>query len=382
MGGTNSVWNLGTLAVGTNSGSASSQGVGIQTFTQTAGLVLADKVRFIHFIGGTPGAYETMRSTYELGTADSAATLSINSIAIGSTEVTTKSRSTLKFNNGRIEAFDSTRTGGQTATGVQPATTALIAGGISVFDAQDDRRILHIELADTGTHTLAAGAGRTLEVSPTAVISGPGGVSIEGPGTVFYNTANTYAGLTTVNSGTLELARTATDIIRYGGGLDLRDGAVVFDYYQFSTPHSWVRTGVAASAATGFAAGQFRSGTANADYALGYFDDGSTVVLRRTLRGDADLNGVVDFDDFLALQNGFDSAVDWQGGNFDYLGRTDFNDFLILQNHFGQSMNGMPVAITAQQVAAMTAFARSVPEPAVTAVLLAALPLIRRRRVA
>ena len=65
--------------------------------------------------------------------------------------------------------------------------------------------------------------------------------------------------------------------------------------------------------------------------------------------GDADLDGSVDFPDFLALSAGFGQSGGWAEGDFDASGAVEFPDFLILAENFGQ-------------VAASTA---SVPEPSV-----------------
>ena len=102
----------------------------------------------------------------------------------------------------------------------------------------------------------------------------------------------------------------------------------------------------------------------------------------KLLDGDANLNGAVDFNDFLILQNNFGLAgTKFTQGNFNFDGATDFNDFLVLQNNFGQSVTGQPVAFTSQQVAAMTAWAQSVPEPTSLAVIgIGAVATLRRRR--
>ncbi|MGC4031165.1 MAG: PEP-CTERM sorting domain-containing protein [Tepidisphaeraceae bacterium] len=92
-----------------------------------------------------------------------------------------------------------------------------------------------------------------------------------------------------------------------------------------------------------------------------YWDDFASGAV---LDGDADLDGDVDFTDFLALQANFGSAATtFVQGNFNYDATTDFNDFLILQANFGKSTTGDTVTVTASDVAAMTAFATTVPEP-------------------
>ena len=54
--------------------------------------------------------------------------------------------------------------------------------------------------------------------------------------------------------------------------------------------------------------------------------------------GDADLNGVVEFVDFLEVSKNFGQEVDsWSDGDFDANGVVDFPDFLTLSGNFGQS---------------------------------------------
>ena len=74
----------------------------------------------------------------------------------------------------------------------------------------------------------------------------------------------------------------------------------------------------------------------------GTFDEADRIhwieSLSGSLLGDTDLNGSVDFLDFLALANGFGmSDTGWTGGDFDGSGSTDFLDFLTLANNFGKS---------------------------------------------
>ena len=61
-------------------------------------------------------------------------------------------------------------------------------------------------------------------------------------------------------------------------------------------------------------------------------------VLAQTRRGDANLDGKVDFQDFIALANNFgreEHWISWQTGDFNGDGRVDFADFLILAKNFG-----------------------------------------------
>lgn len=77
--------------------------------------------------------------------------------------------------------------------------------------------------------------------------------------------------------------------------------------------------------------------------------------LAETFFGDTDLNGSVEFADFLALSAGFGSEGGWAAGDFDGSGDVAFADFLLLSTNFG----------SARAVAA-----HSVPEPSAVALCL------------
>ncbi len=89
--------------------------------------------------------------------------------------------------------------------------------------------------------------------------------------------------------------------------------------------------------------------------------------LANVTKGDADMNGEVDFSDFLALSGAFETDGGWAGGDFDGSGLTDFVDFLTLSGNFGQTVTAVA----------------SVPEPSSVALASFAMfvfGLLRRRR--
>lgn len=55
-----------------------------------------------------------------------------------------------------------------------------------------------------------------------------------------------------------------------------------------------------------------------------------------TIAGDADLDGQVQFSDFILLAENFNAETNWSGGDFDGSGVADFSDFLILARNFGR----------------------------------------------
>ncbi|MDB5328833.1 MAG: hypothetical protein JWM57_4402 [Phycisphaerales bacterium] len=233
----------------------------------------------------------------------------------------------------------------------------------------------NLSLAGTGTHFI------------TGVVSGGGSLTVAGTATL--SGANTYTGTTTVKAGSLKLATAAQSPVLTGaGGADIQGGKLLLDYTGGSSPIASIKSllnGEYAANSGNFTAGQIRSTTAAAaGKTIGYGDNGTnTVTLMYTLAGDANLNGTVDFNDFLVLQNNFNApGTRFDQGNFNYDGVTDFNDFLMLQNNFGQSITGQAVSFTKAQVAAITAFAsENVPEPTLmTAAGLGMAAVLRRSR--
>ena len=61
--------------------------------------------------------------------------------------------------------------------------------------------------------------------------------------------------------------------------------------------------------------------------------------LAETFFGDADLDGAVQFSDFLALSSAFGQAGGWAQGDFDGDGQIQFSDFLTLSSNFGMGSN-------------------------------------------
>ncbi|MDB5325878.1 MAG: putative serine/threonine phosphatase [Phycisphaerales bacterium] len=264
------------------------------------------------------------------------------------------------------------------------------------------------------------GAG-SVSVGP---MSGGGSITKTNSGTLkFIGANNTLSGLLTINNGTVEIDGNATlggvlgsGMLAVGNGvtsntvqlaagsgssvvssltigsgatLDITNNRLAIHYGNSADPYATILPLLESGFNGGLENGTgIVSSTAalpanSGRYTVGSGDDGAgTILLMYTLSGDANLDGKVDFNDFLLLQNSFGQAgTRFDQGNFNYDGATDFNDFLALQNNFGQSVTGLRVTITSGQVATMAAFAlRAVPEPTVFAVPgLATLMLARRR---
>ncbi|MDP9175567.1 MAG: PEP-CTERM sorting domain-containing protein [Planctomycetota bacterium] len=114
---------------------------------------------------------------------------------------------------------------------------------------------------------------------------------------------------------------------------------------------------------------------------------------------DANLDGKVDFSDFVILSNHFGGTfTSWDQGNFNYDPTVDFSDFVILSNNFGQGVTGngtgaspkelaqynalaATFGISKSQIAAWDAAIASLPEPGSAGLIaIGAVSLLRRRR--
>jgi hypothetical protein len=59
------------------------------------------------------------------------------------------------------------------------------------------------------------------------------------------------------------------------------------------------------------------------------------ILIRYTTYGDADLNGTVNFDDYVRTDNGFNQGLSgWVNGDFDYSGDVDFDDYVLIDLGF------------------------------------------------
>jgi autotransporter-associated beta strand protein len=118
---------------------------------------------------------------------------------------------------------------------------------------------------------------------------------------------------------------------------------------------------------------------------LGYRDDAgtTTVLVRYTYLGDADLNGQVDVNDLGALATAWQTTGLWKDGDFDYNNSVDVNDLGLLATNW-QAGVGNPLGPGSLQEALSQLGLPNVtvPEPTTVGVLaLGALGLTRRRRV-
>ena len=65
-------------------------------------------------------------------------------------------------------------------------------------------------------------------------------------------------------------------------------------------------------------------------------------VLASSRFGDVDLDGDVEFDDFLVLSANFGRVDGWASGDFDGSGQIEFSDFFLLSTNFGRNVVSVP----------------------------------------
>jgi T5SS/PEP-CTERM-associated repeat protein len=251
-----------------------------------------------------------------------------------------------------------------------------------------------------GGSTTAAGGSGALNISGgSASISGT--LKAWNDGTIVWSSGSLSAsslqlsggGKMYVSSGGNKVLRVSSLTVdsANAGKLDLSDNDMIVDY-SGSSPlatiqsliqagyngGSWTGDGITSSsaAAASLSAHKTALGYAEASALFGSFPatfsgqsvDSTSILIRYTLSGDANLDGTVDTLDFNSLAANFGSSINlWSAANFNYDGAIDTLDFNLLASNFALIL---PTATAAEGVI--------IPEPATLALLLLA-PLIRRR---
>ncbi len=357
---------------------------------------------------------------------------------------------TLRFtrggtNNGRIGgAAGTVEFGGAAGT---PTYTSAIGRTIDATHVRvTDKAILNVLGTYAAKHTTVTGnatfhpsgpqaypAGSTLDVSGGEVYldsdAGSAASATLGvhasAGKIYLNTSQHFADLdldgtaqADITPAGLNQHTVVTRALAITGNarLDLGANQLVVDYAGPASPLPAVR----AMIASGYnAAGTKWTGPgivstlaqSNPDKALGYGEaavalaiapnatapwlgntvDGTSVLIRMTKFGDANLDGAVDFNDLVKLAQNYDTgAADrvWTQGDFTYDGLVDFNDLVKLAQNYETALPNaaaIPGATPEFARAFSAAAAASVPEPSAALTALAACGLAalgRRRRAA
>jgi len=74
--------------------------------------------------------------------------------------------------------------------------------------------------------------------------------------------------------------------------------------------------------------------------------DGTAVLVKYTYYGDADLNGLINFDDYSRTDNGFNTGGStWPRGDFDYNGAVNFDDYSLIDAAFNTQGGTLRIAL-------------------------------------
>lgn len=151
--------------------------------------------------------------------------------------------------------------------------------------------------------------------------------------------------------GTVGTSRITTLDQPDGGRVDLTDHDLIIDYTT-TTPIEATRLQLLNGRLNISGLLSSNANTSGGRNALGYAEasqifgpsggtfsgqavDGTTVLVKYTWSGDADLNGRVNFDDYVRTDNGFNNHLPgWINGDFDYNGGVNFDDYVLIDLAF------------------------------------------------
>lgn len=231
-------------------------------------------------------------------------------------------------------------------SGTAAAATCLLNGGMTTLTTSNP--------ANTAALTVSVAAGAGVKFASSARLAS----LVVASGATAEMVAGAAAGEKVLFTQSLNLTGAAK--------LDLRNNGLVVDYtgatvlpaidaliasgYNAAATH-WTGPGImsstsAANAAT--AVGSTESSVAlgaTGGTFLGQAVDGSCVLVRYTLAGDANLNGTVDFFDLTALAANYGSTAGaWSTADFNYDGQVNFFDLTTLSANYGAPLPaGVPL---------------------------------------
>jgi hypothetical protein len=286
-----------------------------------------------------------------------------------------------------------------------------------------------------GTYTLSAGSVETgsVQLSPfggAATFSHSGGsvvlpadLSVGDPalrglgGSATYDHTGGTVAVQQLNIGSTGRFRHAGGSLRAatltidaaaGGQLDLADQEMVIDYATGQSPQTAVRghlksgynggawngSGINSSVAAGATAGSRAVAYGEASEVLGVTGtntaqwngqavDGTSLLVRFTLTGDANLDGRVNFNDLLTLARNYNvvGTGKWTTADFNYDDNINFNDLLLLARNYNAALPSGPIpGATAGFEADLASAFASVPEPSALTAAGVLTPLLLRRR--
>jgi hypothetical protein len=277
--------------------------------------------------------------------------------------------------------------------------TLLLSGGGTASGSFNLGANTTLDLAAPG-YAMSAGSsvtgqGRVRVSAGTSTIAGSYDV---GATTIDNATLNFVAGATP-NSKT---AVTGTLTIATGGRLDLANNGLILDYATDSPmptvraslgagfgPGNWSGNGIRSSSAAadpnkgiGYGEASTILGISGAQTGLfnGKTVDATAVLFKYVLRGDANLDGRVDFSDLVVLAQNYNTGgVYWTQGDFTYEGSVNFPDLVALAQNYNAVFPAAGTFDAAFEADLAAAFAQA-PEPGAMTLLALAFPALLARR--
>ncbi len=315
---------------------------------------------------------------------------------------------TLNFNN--ANTYQITGAGSLTLQASTGSAQIIVQAGTQEIN-------LPMTIASNTTINVSTGA-QLIIANPITIDSGMSIVQTGGGNVVYQSIINigsnaSVAFASSANVNTLQLPANAkaslatgsqtvlsvNDLALTGGTLDVGANTLVINYAAGQSPIASIREALI----SGFNGGTWNgtgitSSAAMADpthFGIGYAD-GSTdtgtpagpdqIVVKYALLGDADLQGVVGFNDLLIVaQHWQTTGNDWAEGNFtnDPTGLVDFADLVAVAENFDQPLTSAQAAQLSPAIASQWTLALDeVPEPGtmgIGAAMLAGMAWRRRR---
>lgn len=219
----------------------------------------------------------------------------------------------------------------------------------------------------TGASFITGGGAKIFEAGASGLLSTPGDSIVEAFGNLSLQHIRERS--LTINGGVVQIQSdgTATGVSRlselsiagapsnWDGQFNLSNNSLIVDYATISpktTVIDHLKTGFANGAWNGqgissaAAASQPNRAIGIAEAAdvgspsifLGQSVDSTSLLLRFTLPGDANLDGIVNITDFALLAANFNTPSYWAKGDFNYNGVTNINDFALLASNFNQTL--------------------------------------------
>jgi fibronectin-binding autotransporter adhesin len=348
-------------------------------------------------VGVTFGDLETMNASVGLDAPQTVGTLNFN---------------TLQWQYTLVPSSTGSSTAGylimDNTVNNAPAAINEIAGGTAATNYTENIEV-PVQLNSTTNVTVT----RSTDVlNITGNISGSGGLTMSGAGTLQLSGSNTYTGGTSVSSGTVlvttgaalpkgaltitgglvQLANGATAgsqsadppvtapsssvnltslSISGTGQLDIGNNHIIIDYSSPATDpiasiESMIKSGFNGGSWTGSGIISSDAAANSGSYGIGYADAADPgdpaglasgeIEIAYTLLGDANLDGKVNGADFTIMATNFNQGDKvWDQGDFNYDGNVNGADFTLLAKNFNQSASQSDVA--ADDLEALDSFA-------------------------